>query len=437
MNFFFRIFWLSLFIKLLISYFLPLLPDEAYYWIWSHNLQLSYYDHPPMIAWLFRLGHFLEPFGHAVRFPAVIFLHLSLFIWRGIFTELKLSQESFQKFLLFLLLVPYLGLGSIILTPDLPLMFFWPLSFYFFIRILKSTSWSNYAWLGISLGLGFLSKYHIVLFLISAVLYLTLEKQWSKVNWKYVGLTLTTGLICCSPVIIWNINNGFQSFVFQLEHGLKASRWKWVWPLEYVFGQILMLLPPLGYYLFKEKKQTAQKLFYYFTISTLGFFLATSFKSSVEMNWTLMAFPMFFAFIAIGDVPQKTVRGVLIFLTLFNVVLVGSMFSGFHLHGKIFEPFFFEKQKDKVAQYSPMYGINYQISSSLWYFSKTPVFKIADASRFDFFDTLNGKRPDEKVIYVFKEERNEYPDWINELEPKTEIVEKLERGYVIEKLEFE
>ena len=25
--------------------------DETYYWVWSKNLQLSYYDHPPMIAY--------------------------------------------------------------------------------------------------------------------------------------------------------------------------------------------------------------------------------------------------------------------------------------------------------------------------------------------------------------------------------------------------
>ena len=43
----------------------------------------------------------------------------------------------------------------------------------------------------------------------------------------------------------------------------------------------------------------------------------------------------------------------------------------------------------------------------------------------------------DKVIYVFKELRNEYPDWINDLGPKTEIIERFDRDYVIEKLEFQ
>jgi hypothetical protein len=35
---------------------LPLHPDEAYYWLWSRHLALSYFDHPPMIAYLIKLS---------------------------------------------------------------------------------------------------------------------------------------------------------------------------------------------------------------------------------------------------------------------------------------------------------------------------------------------------------------------------------------------
>src|SRR5664279_851155 len=30
--------------------------DEAYYWTWSKESALSFLDHPPMIAWIIRLG---------------------------------------------------------------------------------------------------------------------------------------------------------------------------------------------------------------------------------------------------------------------------------------------------------------------------------------------------------------------------------------------
>lgn len=436
MSVFFRIFWLSLFLKLVLSYFLPLLPDEAYYWIWSHHLQLSYFDHPPMIAWLFAAGQWLEPYGQAVRFPAVIFLHCSLLIWRLIFKELKCSEQSLVQFLLLMLLVPYLGFGSILLTPDLPLMFFWPLGLLYFIRLTENDDWKNYALLGISLGLGFLSKYHIVLFLLAAIVYLTTEKKWYLIRWKKIIWTFFTGLIFSLPVIIWNFQNDFQSFTFQLKHGLEAQNWKWIWPIEYVVGQFFMLIPPLVFYFTKPFKNSAYKIFYCFTASILVFFFITSFKSAVEMNWTLMAFPAYFAFIAITDIPKRLMISVMTFLFVVNMMMIGSMFSGYYVHGKIFEPFFFQSQKEMVIKYQPLYGINYQISSSLWYFSKIPVYKIPGASRFDYFDSLKEKTELQKTIYVFKEFRNEYPDWINELRPKIEIVEHLDRDYVIEKLEF-
>ncbi|HET8999281.1 MAG TPA: glycosyl transferase, partial [bacterium] len=33
----------------------PVLPDEAYYWVWAHHLDWGYPDHPPMIAYLIAM----------------------------------------------------------------------------------------------------------------------------------------------------------------------------------------------------------------------------------------------------------------------------------------------------------------------------------------------------------------------------------------------
>jgi len=37
-------------VRLWIAAVAPLVPDEAYYWIWSHALASGYLDHPPMVA---------------------------------------------------------------------------------------------------------------------------------------------------------------------------------------------------------------------------------------------------------------------------------------------------------------------------------------------------------------------------------------------------
>ena len=42
-----------------LSAFLPLSFDEAYYWMWSKHLAWGYYDHPPMVAFMIRAGTML------------------------------------------------------------------------------------------------------------------------------------------------------------------------------------------------------------------------------------------------------------------------------------------------------------------------------------------------------------------------------------------
>src|SRR5579863_9920600 len=43
-------------LRLGLGFVLPLSFDEAYYWLWSRHLALSYFDHPPAIAYAIRLG---------------------------------------------------------------------------------------------------------------------------------------------------------------------------------------------------------------------------------------------------------------------------------------------------------------------------------------------------------------------------------------------
>ena len=37
-------------LRLVVAAWMPLLPDEAYYWVWSRALAPGYFDHPPMVA---------------------------------------------------------------------------------------------------------------------------------------------------------------------------------------------------------------------------------------------------------------------------------------------------------------------------------------------------------------------------------------------------
>ena len=43
---------LIILIKILHVVYSNRLPDEAYYWLWSNRVALSYFDHPPLLAWV-------------------------------------------------------------------------------------------------------------------------------------------------------------------------------------------------------------------------------------------------------------------------------------------------------------------------------------------------------------------------------------------------
>src|ERR1700682_5167321 len=46
-------------LRLVAAALTPITFDEAYYWMWSKHLAGGYYDHPPMVALVIRLGTML------------------------------------------------------------------------------------------------------------------------------------------------------------------------------------------------------------------------------------------------------------------------------------------------------------------------------------------------------------------------------------------
>jgi hypothetical protein len=55
----------------------PLTFDEAYYRMWSKHLASGYYDHPPMVALVIRLGTMIS--GDTEQPGSRIFRHRALF----------------------------------------------------------------------------------------------------------------------------------------------------------------------------------------------------------------------------------------------------------------------------------------------------------------------------------------------------------------------
>lgn len=424
--------------KLVLSAILPMSLDESYYWVWSKNLQLSYFDHPAMIAWLFKLGQPLELLGNAVRWPAVFLGHLTLIVWILILKRWA-TEETINRFLVLALLAPLVGFGSMILTPDLPVIFFWSLAMYFFIETLESPSLFGAAGLGSALGFGFCSKYHIVLFVPAALLYLTFEKQWKKISWSTFLTVIIFGLIFSAPVIIWNYQNDFSSFAFQLGHGFSRPNWLPYWSYSYLAGQILLIFPIPLWLALKSKLKGGARILIYFSVFPLLFFFLSSFRALVEMNWPGVAYPSLYAIAALSTLSWRPIISTgTVWVLAYALLGLIYLFPGYvEQPGKLKELTQYSKISEVRGQYAPLYAETYQMASALWYSTKNPFYKLNGMSRYDFYDTLPGGYPTSKVFYLAMDKDGSFPDWLRLGPYKSKVVEKLDDTFIILRLEHE
>jgi len=192
------------------------------------------------------------------------------------------------------LTLPAVILSSTLVSTDPSLLFFWSLTLLFFVKAL--TTQNNYWWYasGISAGLGMLSKYSMIIFLISAITYLATNKKYKKyLTSKQLWISLAIALAIFLPNIIWNINNGLVSFLHTKDNAnLNQSLFHPKEMLEFlsaqfgVFGPILFttLIIILSKYKDWLKKDNL-RLLVIFILPLLTIITLISLLSRAHANW--------------------------------------------------------------------------------------------------------------------------------------------------------
>ena len=270
-------------------------PDEAYYWMWSKHLQLSYFDHPPMIAYFIKLTTMFSSSEVFVRFSGIIVsLVMSYIIWalsRQLFKEEKIAAAG----VLLLNAYPLTMSGTVIITPDIPAFLFWALGVFFAWQIFRTQKPYYWYLLALVFGLSLLSKYTAVFLAPCILLFMLLtdEKKWLKTIHPYLCAVLSAAIF--APVLIWNMQNYWISFKFQAGHGLSGYD-SFGGILEYLGGQLLVLSPfawLIGIWaamLFCFSR-SREKLFLGLTsFPIIVFFCLTSFKHAAAPNWPVLAY---------------------------------------------------------------------------------------------------------------------------------------------------
>lgn len=313
---------------------LDLTPDEAHYWEWARRLDWSYYSKGPLIAYLIHIGTSL--FGDSVfgiRIMAVICSVLSsIFLY---ILGKKLYDESVGLFSAVLLqIIPLFSTYGVVFTIDAPFIFFWTVSLLLFSQVAifsqrrgenplctnqksnnfhppiphnnhesvpdrgrgdkKDLSLLYWCLLGISVGLGLLTKYTMAFFYPCALLFLLFSKESRRMLFTkgpYIGLIIS--LFVFTPVIIWNATHDWVTFKHtagqaHIAEGVQISLKSF---FEFIGSQIGVLSPILfvlmAISIWKLRKNREGALLFWFSIPVLIFFILKSIQAKVQANWAL------------------------------------------------------------------------------------------------------------------------------------------------------
>ena len=281
---------------LLRIFFIPaqnLLIEEAYYWNYAIHLDFGYLDHPPLVALLIKASTLL--FGNnewGVRFPALLCWGITAYFS---YQWAELVRKGSGRYALFLIsILPFFFVFSLFMTPDSPFMAAWSAGLYAIYRAVCRKEAKFWYFAGIALGLGFLSKYTMILLALTTGIYLLTTPQarsWFLRKEPYLAILIALCLF--SPVIYWNATHDWISFTFQSTRRFEGA---FRFTFHYLVGLLFLFLTPVGVIgfieLFKKKTVTRAgfdpltiKFFRYYMLLPLGFFSLFSLTREIKFDW--------------------------------------------------------------------------------------------------------------------------------------------------------
>jgi 4-amino-4-deoxy-L-arabinose transferase-like glycosyltransferase len=219
-------FFLGGFILLRLIFWFAAFPnsDEAYYWLWGQHPDLSYYDHPPLQAWLQGvLTGILGRSTFVLRLPNLfsntVFFWTYYLIVRYLYKDS--SRTSFWSVVLFVLASPLYFVFLSLAWHDHLLITFSLISAYLFIRFLDSylangrgESWLLYG-SATAIAVAGLCKYNAIFVPLGfAATIATNLKLRPLLRDRRLYFAVAIALSALLPIVLWNVFNDFQSLQY-------------------------------------------------------------------------------------------------------------------------------------------------------------------------------------------------------------------------------
>ncbi len=332
--------------------------DEAHYVLYAKFLDLSYFDHPPLVGWTHAL--FFYTFGtneFLARLPAILLFALTSFLCYR-FMRLVGGEKRSALLATAALNSSFLlnGLGLMLLPESLLL----PIVFALISavrRLERSPNFVNYLILGLILGLAGLTKYTSILFVPTIVFYVMLKKRYDLLFNARLLISVALTLVIITPVLYWNMQNNFVSFRYQIGHVADTHSPSFGILVRSLFAQFGAYSPPLfciafyGLYKSLTVHDDAALLAVLIGCSVLIFTLYSSLFKFALPHWSAVFYAIL---IPLGVVmmyksPIRVERGIVVFSLGFSFVVT------LLLHAELAVKAF--RFPDYESPFSDVYGI--------------------------------------------------------------------------------
>jgi len=205
-----------------------------------------------------------------------------------VIVEKLVAKKNAPLFYVIVLSIAVLQASGFNAVPDTPLIFFTALFFWSYRKFLQHTNWANSFLLGLITAALFYSKYHGLLVVLFTVL--SNLKLLTRYQTYFAGLV---ALLFFIPHLWWQYQHDWVSFRYQLLEN-NVEQYKPSFTVEYIVGQLLLPGPFAGIILLPaaflfNARETFDRALKFTLVGIYIFFFVSSFRGSVEGNWTAPA----------------------------------------------------------------------------------------------------------------------------------------------------
>ena len=280
---------------------IELYADESQYWVWSLQLDWGYFSKPPMIAWLIRLATTLfgdSDFSVRLASPVLHSITASFLFLSA--RKLWDARTGFWAALIYLT-IPSMFISGAVISTDVPAMCAWSAGLYALLRLRDGGGWASAVGLGVAIGLGFLSKYVMLYFVLGLGIGIVIDAPTRQALLTLRGaLALLIGTALLTPNIMWNAAHDFAT----VTHTAANANWggDLFHPgelVEFLAGQLgifgpalfVVLLAILGGILWRFREALPEsRLLAAFILPPLLTVSAEAFISRAHANWAGAAY---------------------------------------------------------------------------------------------------------------------------------------------------